>query len=110
MDQKLPTLAVLARALAEGERLRAFAAEPAPARVSESLLPLFLAALDLHRGGPLTCVFPASSRGTARRGRPRGRPPGSWGRSVSACSLRGESGGKGGLRRRHSSSACAPQP
>jgi transcription-repair coupling factor (superfamily II helicase) len=58
MDQKLPTLAVLARALAEGERLRAFAAEPAPARVSESLLPLFLAALYLHRGGPLTCVFP----------------------------------------------------
>src|SRR5688572_8005125 len=61
MDQKLPTLAVLARALAEGERLRAFAAEPAPARVSESLLPLFLAALYLHRGGPLTCVFPEDS-------------------------------------------------
>jgi transcription-repair coupling factor (superfamily II helicase) len=61
MDQKLPTLAVLARALAEGERLRAFAAEPAPTRVSESLLPLFLAALYLHRGGPLTCIFPEDS-------------------------------------------------
>jgi len=61
MDQKLPTLAVLARALAEGERLHAFAAEPAPVRVSESLLPLFLAALYLHRGGPLTCVFPEDS-------------------------------------------------
>src|SRR5918999_5231448 len=61
MDQKLPTLAVLARELAEGERLHAFAAEPAPARVSEPLLPLFLAALYLHRGGPLTCVFPEDS-------------------------------------------------
>ena len=61
MDQKLPTLAVLASALAEGERLHAFAAGPAPARVSESLLPLFLAALYLHRGGPLTCVFPEDS-------------------------------------------------
>jgi transcription-repair coupling factor (superfamily II helicase) len=61
MDQKLPTLAVLARVLAEGERLRAFAAEPAPTRVSESILPLFLAALYLHRGGPLTCVFPEDS-------------------------------------------------
>jgi transcription-repair coupling factor (superfamily II helicase) len=61
MDPKLPTLAEVARPLAEGERLHAFAAEPAPARVSEPLLPLFLAALFLHRGGPLAVVFPEDS-------------------------------------------------
>jgi transcription-repair coupling factor (superfamily II helicase) len=61
MDQEPPALVVLARELAEGERLHAFAADAAPARVSEPLLPLFLAALYLHRGGPLTCVFPEDS-------------------------------------------------
>ncbi|MGH3005553.1 MAG: transcription-repair coupling factor [Gaiellaceae bacterium] len=62
MDQlartREPTLAVLARALADGERLQRFAAAPAPARVSEPLLPLFLAALHLVRGGPLVCLLP----------------------------------------------------
>ena len=53
-----PSLAPLARALAEGERLLRFAADPAPARVSDSLLPLFLAALHLARGGPLVCLLP----------------------------------------------------
>jgi transcription-repair coupling factor (superfamily II helicase) len=53
-----PTLHILARELAETERLREFAAAPTAARVSEPLLPLFLAALFLERGGPLVCVFP----------------------------------------------------
>jgi transcription-repair coupling factor (superfamily II helicase) len=53
-----PALTVLARELAEGERLQRFAAAPAPARVSEPLLPLFLAALHLARGGPLVCLLP----------------------------------------------------
>ncbi|MGH3048265.1 MAG: transcription-repair coupling factor [Gaiellaceae bacterium] len=53
-----PALAVLAQALAGGERLQRFAAEPAPARVSESLLALFLAALHLVRRGPLVCLLP----------------------------------------------------
>ncbi|MGH2995719.1 MAG: transcription-repair coupling factor [Gaiellaceae bacterium] len=54
-----PTLAVLARALAESERLRRFVQAPAPARVSQPLLPLFLAGLWLARNdGPLICVFP----------------------------------------------------
>ncbi|HEY3068923.1 MAG TPA: transcription-repair coupling factor [Gaiellaceae bacterium] len=53
-----PALNVLARRLAESERLRAFVAEPRAARVSEPLLPLFLAAVWLERGGPLVCVLP----------------------------------------------------
>jgi transcription-repair coupling factor (superfamily II helicase) len=56
MDQ--PALNVLARRLAESERLRAFIGEPKAARVSEPLLPLFLAAIWLERGGPLVCVLP----------------------------------------------------
>jgi transcription-repair coupling factor (superfamily II helicase) len=62
MDQvtrtEQPALAVVARALADSDRLRAFAAEPAAARVSEPLLPIFLAALLLARGGPLVVVLP----------------------------------------------------
>jgi transcription-repair coupling factor (superfamily II helicase) len=53
-----PALDVLARALAESERLQRFAAAPAPARVSEPLLPLFLAALHHARGGGLVCLLP----------------------------------------------------
>jgi transcription-repair coupling factor (superfamily II helicase) len=56
MDQ--PTLHILARRFAEGERLHAFTADPKPARVSEPLLPLFLAAVWLEREGPLVCVLP----------------------------------------------------
>jgi transcription-repair coupling factor (superfamily II helicase) len=56
MDQ--PTLHVLASRFAESERLRAFVADPKAARVSEPLLPLFVAALWLERGGPLVCVLP----------------------------------------------------
>ena len=56
MDQ--PALSTLARELAESERLREFVAAPAPARVSEPLVPLFLAAVFLERGGPLVVVFP----------------------------------------------------
>jgi transcription-repair coupling factor (superfamily II helicase) len=56
MDQ--PALHVLAQRLAESERLRAFVAGPRAARVSEPLLPLFLAALWLERDGPLVCVLP----------------------------------------------------
>ena len=53
-----PALAPIARELAGGERLRAFLDEPGAARVSEPLLPLFLAALHYARGGPLVCVLP----------------------------------------------------
>jgi transcription-repair coupling factor (superfamily II helicase) len=54
-----PVLATLARELAESERLQEFVAAPAAARVSESLLPLFLSALHLARAGaPLVCVLP----------------------------------------------------
>jgi transcription-repair coupling factor (superfamily II helicase) len=56
MDQ--PALHVLARRFAESERLRAFVADPRAARVSEPLLPLFVAALWLERDGPLVCVLP----------------------------------------------------
>jgi transcription-repair coupling factor (superfamily II helicase) len=56
MDQ--PALNILARELAESERLREFVASPAAARVSEPLVPLFLAAVFLGRGGPLVIVFP----------------------------------------------------
>src|SRR3954469_7311323 len=59
MDQ--PTLSTLARELAGGERLREFAAAPASPRVSEPLLPLFLAAVYLERGGPMVCLFPDDS-------------------------------------------------
>ena len=62
MDQRTvtgkPVLHALARELAESERLRAFVAAPADARVSEPLLPLFLGAVWLERGGPLVCVVP----------------------------------------------------
>ena len=54
----LPVLHAFARELAASERLRAFVAQPADARVSEPLLPLFLAALFVSRGGPLVCLFP----------------------------------------------------
>ena len=53
-----PALAPLARELAESERLRAFLADPGAARVSEPLLPLFLAALQQARSEPLACVLP----------------------------------------------------
>jgi transcription-repair coupling factor (superfamily II helicase) len=53
-----PALAPIARALAEGERLRELLADPADARVSEPILPLVLAALSLARGGPLVCILP----------------------------------------------------
>jgi transcription-repair coupling factor (superfamily II helicase) len=53
-----PALAPLARELAESERVRELLADPAPARVSEPLLPLFLAALRLAQGGPLLCALP----------------------------------------------------
>src|SRR5215211_4687112 len=56
MDQ--PALHVLAQRFAESERFHAFAAAPEAARVSEPLLPIFLASLWLERGGPLVCVLP----------------------------------------------------
>jgi transcription-repair coupling factor (superfamily II helicase) len=55
---RTPALAPLARSFAQGERLREFVEGPADARVSEPLLPLFLAALHEARGGPLVCVLP----------------------------------------------------
>jgi transcription-repair coupling factor (superfamily II helicase) len=62
MDQTtasdLPVLRPLADELAASERLRAFVEAPDRARVSEPLLPLFLAALWLERGGPLVCLVP----------------------------------------------------
>jgi transcription-repair coupling factor (superfamily II helicase) len=59
LDQ--PALHVLAHRFAESERLRAFVADPKAARVSEPLLPLFVAALWLERGGSLVCVLPEDS-------------------------------------------------
>jgi transcription-repair coupling factor (superfamily II helicase) len=56
MDQ--PVLSVIARELAQSARLRAFVETPDAARVSEPLLPMFLAAVWLARGGPLVCVLP----------------------------------------------------
>jgi transcription-repair coupling factor (superfamily II helicase) len=58
MDQ--PSLHVLAKTLADSERLAAFAAtlSATSARVSEPALPLFLAALMLHRPGGTVCVVP----------------------------------------------------
>src|SRR5690242_11361542 len=54
-----PVLHVLARELAESERLVAFAdALPARARVSEPALPLLLAALHLRLDRPLVCLLP----------------------------------------------------
>ncbi|HXV58367.1 MAG TPA: CarD family transcriptional regulator, partial [Gaiellaceae bacterium] len=53
-----PALAPLARLLAESERLRAFLDDPGEARVSEPILPLFLAALHVARAGPLVAVLP----------------------------------------------------
>jgi transcription-repair coupling factor (superfamily II helicase) len=65
MDQ--PALHILARRFAASERLRAFVADPKAARVSEPLLPLFLAAVWLEREGSLVCVLPddAEARDTA---------------------------------------------
>jgi transcription-repair coupling factor (superfamily II helicase) len=65
MDQ--PALHVLARRFAESERLHAFVADPKATRVSEPLLPLFLAAVWLEREGSLVCVLPddAEARDTA---------------------------------------------
>src|SRR5438132_5331279 len=56
----LPVLNVLARELAESERLGAFAdVVPGPAaRVSEPALPLLLAALHLRLGRGLVCLLP----------------------------------------------------
>jgi len=53
-----PALHGLARELAGSNRLRAFLDAPASTRVSEPLLPVFLAALWLGRGGPLVCLLP----------------------------------------------------
>ena len=73
MDQ--PTLNAVARELAESERLREFVAAPAAARISEPLVPLFLAAVFLERGGPLVVVFPddAEARDAAEAGRKGGQ-------------------------------------
>ena len=53
-----PALNVIARRFAESEQLHAFVERPQPARVSEPLLPLLLAAVWLERGGPLVVVLP----------------------------------------------------
>jgi transcription-repair coupling factor (superfamily II helicase) len=53
-----PALNVIARRFAESEQLHAFVEQPQPARVSEPLLPLFLAAVWLELGGPLVVVLP----------------------------------------------------
>ena len=53
-----PALAPIAREFAQGERLREFLADPAEARVSEPLLPLFLAGFHRARGGALVVVLP----------------------------------------------------
>jgi transcription-repair coupling factor (superfamily II helicase) len=57
VDQNAPVLHALAVELAESKRLSAFAGRLAPARVSEPLLPLVLAATWIAREGPLVCLF-----------------------------------------------------
>jgi transcription-repair coupling factor (superfamily II helicase) len=57
LQASAPVLRALADELAESPRLRAFVDEPGRARVSEPLLPLFLAATWLARGGPLVCLL-----------------------------------------------------
>ncbi|MBA2615718.1 MAG: transcription-repair coupling factor [Actinobacteria bacterium] len=52
-----PVLRALADELAQSPRLRAFLEDPGRARVSEPLLPLFLAASWLASEGPLVCLF-----------------------------------------------------
>jgi transcription-repair coupling factor (superfamily II helicase) len=62
MDQTtvsdIPVLRLLADELAASERLRAFVDTPGRARVSEPILPLFLAAVWLARGRPVVCLVP----------------------------------------------------
>ena len=53
-----PVLEVIAKELASSETFRAFVDDPGSARVSEPILPLFLAALSLSRPGPTVCLFP----------------------------------------------------
>lgn len=55
---EIPALAPIARAFSESERMREFLEDPGEARVSEPILPLFLAGLYLARGGPLVVVLP----------------------------------------------------
>ena len=56
-----PVLHALARELAGSKRLRSFLDEPAPARVSEPLLPLFLAAAWIGNGGALARSQPPAA-------------------------------------------------
>ena len=59
MDRAAPPLHILVSELAESEPFRAFLDEfPAPARVSESALPLVLATLHEARGEALLAVLP----------------------------------------------------
>ncbi len=53
-----PVLHALARELAGSERLRAFVEDPGPARVSEPIFPLLLAAVYLARERALVCLVP----------------------------------------------------
>src|SRR5262245_30064236 len=55
---QLPALGPIARDLAGGERMAQLLADPGDVRVSEPLLPVFLAALRLSRGGPVVAVLP----------------------------------------------------
>jgi len=57
VESTAPVLRTLADELAESPRLRAFVDDPARARVSEPLFPLFLAAIWLAREGPLVCLI-----------------------------------------------------
>src|SRR5919204_3970149 len=58
-DTARPVLHPLVRELLADERLASYAgALPAPARVSESALPLLLAALHEHLARPLVCLLP----------------------------------------------------
>ncbi len=55
---KRPALEVIAKEFASSETFEAFLREPGAARVSEPILPLFLAALQLTRSGPTLCLLP----------------------------------------------------
>ena len=128
-----PVLDILARELAESERLGAFADEVgrANARVSEPALPLLLAALHLRLERGLVCLLPDDAEARdARRGRglvprrgarrvhaqPRSRPStrASSRRRTSSASGSGRStcspaAGSSARPRRRSPSSCRPR-
>ena len=99
-----PALGPIARDFAEGERLREFLDDPAEARVSEALLPLFLA--GLHRAR--RARWSSSCRTMPRPGTRPKAPAGSSARTTSGFSRRAAFAGAAVSSRRRTSSVSAP--